>query len=143
MFDDSYTNGHLERKADGRYEGNLSVEKVNLSPIEGQYFKKEGRTYLWLKRKPLLEYDEKSMEYKKRERTPKWECYLEKCMDGDTVAFKGQFTFLHWKFAISGVWDSILGRERQHRLNLYVERLPMSQQTIINSINERNRNERR
>jgi hypothetical protein len=33
------------------------------------------------------------------------------------------------------VWDKILGNEKQ-RLNLFVERLPMSQQTIVNSINE-------
>jgi hypothetical protein len=42
---------------------------------------------------------------------------------------------MRFKYSITGVWDKILGNDKQ-RLNLFVERLPLTQQTIINSINE-------
>lgn len=135
-FDD-YINGYLERKQGGRFEGKITIEGINLSPIVGQYFKKDGKTYLWLKRKRLLEYDSQTQAYKERERVPQWEAYLVKQIDEDTTTFKGSFVFLRFRFEIQGVWDKILGREKQQRLNLYVERLPMGQQTIINEINER------
>ena len=44
--------------------------------------------------------------------------------------------FLRFKYSIVGVWDNVFGKDKQ-RLNLFVERLPMSEQTIINSNNER------
>ena len=132
-----YANGYLERKQGGRYEGKITIEGINLSPIVGQYFKKDGKTYLWLKRKKLLEYNNESQTYTERERRPQWEAYLEKQIDGDMVAFTGVFVFLRFRFEIRGVWDKILGKEKQQRLNLYVERLPLSQQTIINEICER------
>lgn len=132
-----YINGYLERKQGGRYEGKITIEGINLSPIVGQYFKKDGKTYLWLKRKKLLEYNEATQTYNERERTPQWEAYLEKQLNDDTVVFKGEFLFLRFRFSIQGVWDKILGNEKQQRLNLFVERFPNAQQTIINEINER------
>jgi hypothetical protein len=94
-----------------------------------------GEKYLWLKRKKILEYDSKTQTYKEREAKPQWEAYLKKQKDGDTIAYKGNFIFMRFKYSIIGVWDRILGMDRQ-RLNLYVERLPMNEQTIINSVNE-------
>ena len=47
---------------------------------------------------------------------------------------------MRFRFKIEGVWDSVLGMDKKHRLNLFIERLHMSEQTIINSINERKRN---
>lgn len=134
MVDD--ISGYVERIPGGKYEGRISISRVDLSPIEGVYFKDGDENYLWLKRKPLMEYDMESMSYKKRPREPRWEAYLKKVLDGDTVAYKGEFFFMHFKFSIMGVWDDVIGREK-HRLNLFVERLPMSQQTIINGINKR------
>ena len=142
MNDNGYSDGYLERRSGGTYEGSVFVEKrIDLSPIEGVYFKKDGETYLWLRRKPALEYDFDTGTYRKRERTPKWECYLKKQVDGDTVAFKGEFTFMRFRYSIYGIWDSVLGNDQKRLLNLFVERLPMSQKTIINNINERKRNE--
>lgn len=144
MEDTGYSDGYIERKSEGRYEGTLRIEgKINLSPIEAVYFKKDGEQYLWLKRKPMLEYDGREQKYKSRERNPKWECYLKKQVVDDTVAYRGEFVFMHFKFSITGVWDDVLGLDRKRRLNLFVERCPMSQQTIINGIKERKRNERR
>ena len=133
-----YTNGFLERKAGGRYEGRIVVEGISLGGIVGVYFKQDGDTYLWLKRKRILEYDEALQFYYEREAKPQWEAYLKKQIDGNSVAYKGEFAFMHFKFSIVGVWDKILGKDKQ-RLNLFVERLPMAKQTIINSINEHNR----
>lgn len=142
MSNDGLSDGYLERMSGGTYEGSVFVEKrIDLSPIEGVYFKKDGETYLWLRRKPALEYDFETQSYRKRERTPKWECYLKKQLDGDTVAFKGEFMFMRFRYSIYGVWDSVLGNDKKRLLNLYVERMPMSEQTIINNINERKRNE--
>ena len=90
----------------------------------------------------MLEYDFDTSTYRKREREPRWECYLKKQLDGDVVAYKGEFVFMRFRFGIEGVWDSVLGKDRLQRLNLYVERMPMSKQTIINGINERKRNEK-
>jgi hypothetical protein len=132
-------NSYLERKHGGRYEGALEVDGVNLSPIEGTYFKERNRTYLWIKRKPVLEYDDKTKLYRRRDSVPKCEIYMEKQNDG-VVAYKGKFFFLRIKYLITGVWDGVLGTSDE-RLNLYVERLPKNEQTVINAISDRNRNE--
>jgi hypothetical protein len=55
------------------------------------------------------------------------------------VAYKGEFAFMRFRFSITGVWDKVLGKDKQ-RLNLFVERLPLPEQTIINSINEAKKN---
>jgi hypothetical protein len=60
-------------------------------------------------------------------------------MDNDVVAYKGEFIFMRFKYSIVGVWDRILGKDNQ-RLNLYIERLPMAQQSIINNIRDNNTN---
>lgn len=135
----AFSDGYIEKNTSGAHEGILTIERVDISPIEAQFFKKDGESYIWIKRKKALEYDEKSQIFKKREREPRWECYLKKQLDGDAVAYKGEFVFMRFRFSISAVWDGVLGMDKRNRLNLFVERMPMSQQTIINSINERKR----
>lgn len=137
MDEYGYVDGYIERRMGGKYEGNVRIEGVDLSPVEAVYFKEEGENYLWIKRKPLLEYDFETQTYRRRVRQPQWECYLKKTKDGDTVAYKGEFVFMHFKFSITGVWDSVLGQDSKQRLNLFIERLPMNEQTIINNINKR------
>jgi len=137
FHENGYVNGFLERKSGGHYEGKLSIEGVDLSPIEGVYFQEGGKQYLWIKRKPLVEYDYETQTYKKRPREPRWETYLEKQIDNNVVAYKGKCNLLHFRFSIIGTWDRVLGKDKQ-RLNLFVERLPMADQTIINNINKRN-----
>lgn len=136
------SDGYVQRSSDGSFGGAIKIEGVDLSPIEAVYFKREGDTYLWLKRKPLLEYDHKTESYKERQKEPRWECYLKKQLEEGAVAFKGEFIFLRFRFNIVGVWDAVLGNDKKQRLNLYIERLPLSQQTIINNINERKRNKK-
>ena len=138
---EGYTNGYIQRTQSGACEGKVSVEGIDLSPISAVFFKKDNDNYIWLKRKKVLEYDEKSQSYKEREAQPLWECYLKKQSDKDTIAYKGEFVFMRFKFSVTGVWDNVLGMDKKHRLNLFIERLPMSEQTIINSINERKRND--
>ena len=82
MEEYSVSDGYIERKAGGGFEGNVCIEGVNLSPIVATYFQHNGENYLWLKRKPLLEYDLKTQSYKQRNRRPSWECYLKKQIDG-------------------------------------------------------------
>lgn len=136
-----YVNGFIERKKNGTYQGSLTIDGVNLEGgIEATYFKDDGKDYVWLKRRPCLEYDTKTNSYKTRKREPQWEVYLQKQVDNNIIAYKGTFTFFHFRYSIIGIWDRILGKETQ-RLNLYVERLPMNQQTILHGINERKRNE--
>jgi hypothetical protein len=135
MMNDDYINGYIERKQGGRYEGKLSIDGILLPSITATYFKDDGENYLWIRRKKVLEYDFETQTYKEREARPPFEAYLEKQLDGDTVAYKGEFFFMRFKYSIIGVWDKILGNDKQ-RLNLFVERLPLTQQTIINSINE-------
>lgn len=136
-----YTNGFIERKAAGKYEGNIVIDGVDLSPIEGMYFVENGsEQYLWLKRRSILEYDSKLEKFIKRERRPKWEVYLKKQQSG-TVAYRGEFVFMHISYSIVGFWDGVLGKEK-NRLNFIIERKPMNEQKIINSINQRNSNKR-
>lgn len=142
MSDFESSDGYVQRNSDGSFGGAIKIEGVDLSPIEAVYFKREGDTYLWLKRKPLLEYDHKTESYKERQKEPRWECYLKKQLEDGAVAFKGEFIFLRFRFNIVGVWDAVLGNDKKQRLNLYIERLPLSQQTIINNINERKRNKK-
>lgn len=136
-----YINGYIERQPNGQYAGKISIEGVALGTIEGIYFKQDGDNYLWLKRRRILEYDADTQSYKEREAKPQWEAYLKKITVDDGVVYRGEFNFIHFRFSIIGLWDKILGTDSRHRLNLVVERLPMSQQTIINGINERKRNE--
>lgn len=133
------SDGYIERKNGGGYGGEIIIEGINLSPIDAVYFKDNGDNFLWLKRKSCLVYDFESQSYKTHELEPRWECYLKKEVDGDAVAYKGEFTFMRMKFSIKGVWDVVFGMDAKHRLNLFIERLPMNQQTIINGINEKKR----
>lgn len=139
---EGYINGYVQRTSGGTYDGKISIDGISLPAISAVYFKKDGENYLWLKRKKVLDYDEKSMTYREREARPQWEAYLKKQLSEDTVAYRGEFFFMHFKYSIVGVWDSVLGMDKQ-RLNLFVERLPMSQQTIINNINDLKRNDGR
>ena len=131
-----FVNGFVERLADGEYGGTLVVEGINLSPIQGKYFKRDSDIYLWLKRRPLLEYDRRAEKYSQREREPRFEAYLKKQPHDNVLAYVGETFFMRFKFRIVGIYDRITGVDKG-RLNLYVERLPMSEQTIINKINER------
>jgi hypothetical protein len=135
MIDD-YVNGYVERRKDGTYGGSLTIEGINLQGgITATYFKDDGENYLWIRRKKVLEYDFESQAYHERDARPPFEAYLKKQLNDGTVAYKGEFAFMRFKYSITGVWDKVLGNDK-HRLNLFVERLPLSQQTIINSINE-------
>ena len=132
---EDYINGYIQRSQGGSYDGKITIDGILLPAISAVFFKDNGENYLWLKRKKVLDYDFESQTYKEREAKPQWEAYLKKKIDSDTVAYKGEFTFMHFRYSISGVWDKVFGKDKQ-RLNLFVERLPMTQQTIINSINE-------
>lgn len=134
-----FCNGYLQHE-NGRYTGRLSIEGIDISPISGVYFKTEDLgVCLWLKRQPILEYDEQTNKYREREREPRWEAYLKKQVKDSVVAYKGEFAFMHFMFSITGVWDKVLGTKQ--RLNLYIERMPMSKQSIINGINKRKNEE--
>lgn len=141
---EGYVNGYIQRTKSGTFEGRITIDGINLQNISGVYFDepRNGKRCLWLKRKKILEYDFAEQRYYKREPRPQWEAYLEKRLDGGTVAYKGEFYFLRFKYSIVGVWDSIIGMEKQ-RLNLFVERLPLSQQTILNKINYNNKDDDR
>ena len=136
-YNDIYTNGYLERKFDGKYEGRIHIEGVDLSPIVGVYFKEKGEDYLWLKRKPILEYDETTQTYQEKQREPRWQVYLKKQSD-KLVAYRGEFFFLRFRFSIVGIWDRVLS-EHKNRINFFVERMPYDKQYVINEINERNK----
>ena len=132
---DGYVNGYIQ-KVGGKYTGALTIDGISLlGGVSAVYFKQDGNVYLWIKRMEILDYDHASGTYKTRRARPYFEAYMKKTSESGAVAYKGEFVFMRMKYSICGVWDSVLGLERQ-RLNLYVERLPMSQQTIINSINE-------
>ena len=130
-----YINGYIQRSQGGSYDGKITIEGILLPAISAVFFKDNGENYLWLKRKKVLDYEYESQTYKEREAKPQWEAYLKKQVNENAVAYKGEFIFMHFKYSIIGVWDKVLGNDKQ-RLNLFVERLPMSQQTLINSINE-------
>ena len=134
-----YISGYIERGTGGTYQGVIAIDGITIPNLIGQYFKNNGDTYLWLKRRKMLEYDQSTMSYHERESRPQLEIYLKKQLDNNAVAFKGEFMFMHFAYSIKGIWDAVLGMEKQRRLNLYVERLPMNKQTVINSINERKR----
>lgn len=129
--------GYLQKAKDG-FEGELVIENIDISPLEGMYFvhKKNGKQYLWLKRRPILEYDMEEGKYIQRPREPRWEAYLEK-KENDAIPYCGEFVFLHFRFEIKGIWDRTDVGKKKKRLNLYVERLPMEKQNIIKNINER------
>jgi len=140
IWNDDYINGFVEHSKDGSYKGSLTIDGINLQGgITAVYFKDDGESYLWLRRKKVLEYDFESQSYKEREAKPQFEAYLKKQIDKGSVAYKGEFIFMRFKYSITGIWDKVLGKDKQ-RLNLFVERLPLAQQTIINSINESKKN---
>lgn len=137
-----YINGYIERKKNGLYSGAISIDGIDLGDIDCSFLQENGKKYLWLKRHPILEYDDETLSYKKRNRRPMWEVYMEKQYDNGIVAYRGEFTFFRFKYAIVGIWEKTYGGPSQQKMNLYVDRLPMSKQTIINRINDRKRNEK-
>ena len=137
-----YINGFIERDRVGVYEGCMRIERIDISPIEATFFKDgDGVSHIRIRRKPVLEYDSRTEKFVKRRSEPFWEAYLTKQIGDGVVQYAGEFYFLRFKFSIVGVWDKVLGKDKQ-RLNLYVERRPMNEQNIINKIKERNANER-
>ena len=140
MNENGYTNGYIERRQGGRYDGRLTIEGVDISPIDAMFFrdKEKQSDYLWLKRKPMLDYDDQQHKYVQRQRKPIWEAYLKKSKDG-SIAYRGTFAFLRFRYEIYAQWDrDITQDDKFKRLNLYVERLPMNEQTIINQIKDNN-----
>lgn len=128
---EEYVNGYIERSKDGKYEGCIRIEGIDLSPIQGVMFQSEGKNYLWLRRKDKLEYDQEEQKYVTRKREPRWEAYLEKQLDEKSVvAFKGEFPFMRLRFSIYGIWDAVNGRDKS-RINFYVDRLPNSKQDLL------------
>lgn len=133
MGSSEYINGYIERKHDGRIDGGIRIEGIDLSPITAVMFTRDGETYLWLKRSDKLTYNAEQQCYISTKREPRWEAYLKKNMDGNKIVYKGEFVFLRFRFSITGIWDNVLGKE-SGRMNLYVERLPMQKQDIITGI---------
>lgn len=134
-YENAYSNGYLKRDKGGKYEGVLTIEGIDLSPIVGVYFQDKGDEYLWLKRKRIIDYDISSGSYVPRNPKPFWECYLEKHGVGNKATYEGKFTFFHLRYKIVGVQDPVFKDE--HRVNFFVDRLPGEEQTIINGIKER------
>lgn len=134
-MNDDFISGYIERKKDGEYSGSIKVDGVDLSPITATLFKQDGNLYLWLKRKDIMEYDYDTSSFITRKREPQWECYLKRKLQDNTSVIKGEFIFLRFKYTITGIWDSIIGDKQ--RINLFVERLPLKEQTLLKEINER------
>lgn len=133
---DSYKNGFLMQKKDGKNEGTMCIDGVDISPIEGMYFAKGPDVYLWLKRKPILVYDEKTMSFLEKTARPKWEVYLKR-VSGETHSYIGEFMFLRFKYKIFGIWDRNFGKDKK-QINFFVERMPMNKQSIIQKTHNRN-----
>ena len=130
--------GYIERKGDG-YEGRLTIDGVDISPITGVYFRKDGNMFLWLRRKAIMEYDTTRQRFYRRASRPVWETYMEK-QTQRTTDYAGEFVFLRLRYAIYGMWDHVTDKRRD-RMNLFVERMPMDRQTIIKNINKMRRHE--
>lgn len=131
--------GCVTRDKDGKYSGWIKVDGVDLSPISAMPFKDGDDVFVWLKRKEIMEYDIQTSSYKTRKREPQWECYLKKENNNNNIVYKGEFVFLKFKYRITAMWDLSFGDVDQQTLNLFVERLPKSEQTILQGINERKR----
>ena len=129
-------NGFVERKADGSFAGKITIDGVLLPSITASYFEKDGQTYVWLRRTDVMDYDFDTGKYVRRKAEPQWESYLKKQNEGQTVAFTGEFVFMKFVYSICGIWDRILGTDK-NRLNLFVERKPMSEQRILLGINKK------
>lgn len=138
-MNEDFISGYVERKKDGEYSGVLKIDGVDLSPIVATLFRQDCNKYLWLRRKDIMEYDYDTSSFITRKREPQWECYLESDLQNNSPIMKGQFIFLRFKYSITGVWDVVIGEKQ--RINLFVERLPLKEQTLLNEINERKRND--
>lgn len=134
----AFVDGYIEKDTKGGgYVGELKIEGIDISPIVGVYFKTDGEYWLWLKRKPVVEYNDKTQEFVKRKPIPMMECYLKKTKE-KVIAYRGEFIFCHFCFKIIGMWD--VNMREKERLNFFVERAKMSEQKIINIINQNKRN---
>ena len=132
----SVEDGYIQRVGEGKYEGEIKIKGISLSPICGVMFQEEGKNYIWLRRKDILEYDPETQTYVKRKREPQWEAYLEKQLNDNVVQYRGEFYFMRVKFSVVGIWDSVMGMDKQ-RMNFFIQMLPREKQDIINMINSR------
>lgn len=133
---ESFRNGYIERKKDGRYSGCLTIEGIDLSPISALMFDVEGERHIWLRRSDSLVYDEHTQRYEKKRRSPYFEAYMSKTSQDGSFFYSGEFCFMKFMFRVKGVWEQDFGGDGT-RMNLFVERLPYERQTIINGINKR------
>lgn len=125
--------GYIELSK-GDYVGELSIDGVNISPIIGLLFKDNGKSWLWLKRKKILEYDFQKGEYYSRTPTPIFEVYLKRKTTNGKISYYGEFVFFKFKYSIVGMWSS------NKRIELYIDRLPDNEQKIVNRLKEINEN---
>lgn len=125
--------GYIELSK-GDYVGELSIDGVNISPIIGLLFKDNGKSWLWLKRKKILEYDFQKGEYYSRTPTPIFEVYLKRKTTNGKISYYGEFVLFKFKYSIVGMWSS------NKRIELYVDRLPDNEQKIVNRLKEINEN---
>lgn len=116
----------------GEYVGNLKIDGVDISPIVAYFFTKNHVKWMWIKRKPILEYDIDTCVFTKKNPTPKLEVYMKKQQQGN-VAYKGEFVFFKFKYNIFAILNKNNGKEK---FDLYVERQPQENQNILNSINK-------
>lgn len=130
MNNSDYINGYLEPKGQEGLVGTLTVEGIDLSPIQGVLFNEDGVNYLWLRRADILEYDNATQKFIKRPRKPYFQAYLKKQVNDNTVAYKGEFPFMRYRFTIIATWDNVFGMEKG-RLNFFVERLPEERQDLL------------
>lgn len=130
----SISKGYIERNK-GSYVGELIIDGVDISPISALFFRDNGTHWLWIKRKPILDYSFEQSCYLTKSPKPQFEVYLTKTSNSKQgIAYKGTFVFFRFKYTIVGIWDD--AHKDTDRLNLLIERLPMDKQDIIQRINE-------
>lgn len=126
-----WNNGYI-KLVKGEYVGELVIDGVDISPITGYFFKDNRTQWLWIKRRRILEYDIEKDEYKTKNPKPQFEAYLKK-QNGGNIAYQGEFVFFKFKYLVTAIWND---GKKDGVLNLFVERLPIEQQNILNKIKE-------
>lgn len=125
--------GYIELSK-GEYVGELSIDGVDISPVVGLLFKDKGKSWLWIKRKKILEYDFEKGEYYSRTPTPVFDVYLKRQVNNGKTSYRGEFVFFKFKYSIVCMWSATNNK----RIDIYVDRLPESEQKIVNRLKEIN-----
>ena len=126
--------GSVIRGVNG-YIGNISIEGVVLQ-IVCSFWSDKKPHYIWVKRMKEERFDVATNTFNSYDPKPFFECYANKTKKPDSMAYRGEFMFVGFKYNLAAWFED----KTEKQLNFEIER--SSSQPIIERLNVINKNKK-